>query len=60
MKKFRVLVREVHIQPTIIEADSKEEALKKVFDGEGELDTQGFEYSHTLDTDTWTVEEIKE
>jgi hypothetical protein len=54
-KEYIVSVREVHIQEVLIEADSPEQAIEKVVKGEGEnLDG---EYSHTLDSDLWTVEE---
>jgi hypothetical protein len=55
--KFRVCVREVHIQGYVVEAASPDEAIGKVADGEGEMDEGHFEYSHTLDTDYWTAYE---
>ena len=55
MTKFIVYMGEVHVQDVLIEADSKEDAIKKVQKGEG--DYAFFEYSHTLEPDTWTVEE---
>ena len=55
MTKFIVYMIEVHVQDVLIEADSKEDAIKKVQKGEG--DYAFFEYSHTLEPDTWTVEE---
>jgi hypothetical protein len=59
MKKFRVLVREVHVQWVEIESTSEEEAKDRVQQGEGEIVEGSLEYSHTLDSDTWTVEEIE-
>jgi len=53
--KFTVLVREVHVSHREVTASSKEEALRMVKDGDG--DETYLEYSHTLDTDTWQVEE---
>lgn len=57
MKEFEVLVREVWIQRVVIEAKTQEEAIEKVREGEGINLQNGLEYSHTLDFDTWTVEE---
>jgi hypothetical protein len=58
--KYRVLVREIWIQPKWIEAPSPESAIKLVESGDGEVDECEFEYSHTLDSATWTVEEEDE
>jgi len=57
--KFIVSIREVHIQAVEIEADTKEEAVEKVKEGEGEYLEDGLDYSHTLDSEFWTVEELK-
>jgi hypothetical protein len=51
--RFVVLVKEVHTSHMEIHADSKEEAIEKVANGEGEEVHE--EYSHTLDTDEWEV-----
>jgi len=56
---YRVEVREVHVQAYVVEANSKVEAKIKVEGGGGEIDEAHFVYSHTLDPDTWTVEEEK-
>lgn len=53
---YRVLIREVHIQGMLIEAEDEEAAIFAVRYGDGELDEAHFEYSHTMRTDTWTVE----
>lgn len=61
--KFYVNVREVHIQPVRVEADTKYEAVDKVKNGEvcdSAYDNGLLEYSHTLDTSTWTVDEVME
>tara|TARA_R100000951_G_C2581314_1_gene162027 strand:- start:540 stop:743 length:204 start_codon:yes stop_codon:yes gene_type:complete len=60
--KYTVLVREVHISHIAVEAESEAAALEQVNAfgsdaGEGEIYC---EYSHTLDTDTWTVEKTNE
>jgi len=55
MPKYTVLRREVHISHQEIEADSVEDAINRVVDGEG--DEVYFEYSHTLDSDIWSVED---
>jgi hypothetical protein len=57
MPKFTVCVREVWIQMTEVDAPDKETAIKKVESGEGEQLDAGLEYSHTLSSDTWTVDE---
>ncbi len=54
--KFIVYVREVHVQAMEVRADTPEEAKKLVEAGEGDALDDCLEYSHTLDSDTWTVE----
>ena len=54
MKTYIVGVREVHVSHMEVEANSPEEAVKKVVEGEGE--ETYLEYSHPLDKDLWTVE----
>ena len=56
MPKFRVIRREVHVQGLLVTADDPEQAIGIVREGGGVLDEAHFEYSHTLDPDTWTVE----
>ena len=60
MREFIVNVREVHIQMVRIGAKDKEEAKEKVVAGEGDYLDDTLEYSHTLDSDYWTVEEVKD
>ena len=55
--RFIVNVREVHIQPVAIEALNSADAINQVRQGAGDYDKYPGEYSHTLNTDTWTVEE---
>lgn len=57
--KFRVNVREVHIQGYAVEAENKAEAKRIVEEGGGALDEGFFEYSHTLDSDLWTVDKLE-
>jgi PP-loop superfamily ATP-utilizing enzyme len=57
MPKYTVRVREVHVAYHEIEADNPETAMNKVQGGDGEL--VNTEYSHTLDSDTWDVEDEK-
>lgn len=57
LKPFMVCVREVHIAYTKVEAINEEKAIEAVRSGEGDIDPY-LEYSHTLDTDTWTVEGV--
>jgi hypothetical protein len=52
--RYLVSRRDVHIDIVAVEAANEAHAIKLVKNGEGEeLST---EYSHPLDTDTWTVE----
>lgn len=58
MKKvFIVAVREVHVQDYKVEAETKEEAIQKINNCEGEVLEGRMEYSHALESDTWTVSE---
>lgn len=52
--KYRIQVREVWIQGIEVEASNLQEAIEKIKDGDGDIDENDFEYSHTLDPDTWT------
>jgi hypothetical protein len=52
---FVVEQREVHIQGVLIEAKDEAEAIERVSRAEGEYLDATFEYSHMLDTDTWTI-----
>ena len=55
--KFLVQVREVHVSTLEVEATSKEDALDQVRrDGTDAGEEINLEYSHTLDSDNWTVE----
>ena len=52
-KKFLVLVREVHVSTMEVEAETIEEAINNASSGDELI----CEYSHTLHTDTWSVED---
>lgn len=54
---YVVKIQEVHLQSVTIEATSIEDARRKVADGEGDFVDGSLTYSHTLDPDTWTIEE---
>lgn len=58
--KYKVLIREVHIQPYSVEAEDEKEAKAIVSNGEGSIIEEELEYSHTLDPETWTVEKENE
>ena len=58
LPEYFVNVREVHIQPYRVEAASPEEAIKIVNGGGGDIVEEGMEYSHTLDDEYWTVDEV--
>lgn len=53
--KLIVVKREVWIQPVAIEAESIEDGILKVREGKGKILEDEFEYSHSLDPDTWAV-----
>jgi len=55
-EEWIVGVREVHVQPVRVTAKTAQEAVRKVAEGEGTKIEEGFEYSHTLDPEEWTVE----
>jgi len=62
MKTYRVEVREVWVQAFLVEANSPEDAVMRMFKGEGDCldnptDAENFSYSHTLDSDQWTIKE---
>jgi len=54
--KFVVAVQEVHTQPVEIDADSPEEARRRVAAGEGDWDGAECEYSYMLKPELWIVE----
>ncbi len=56
-RKYHVGVREVHISTMEIEAESAAEAVELVMGGDGAQTM--CEYSWTMDSETWTVEEEK-
>lgn len=60
MQIWRVEVHEVWIQPVEVEAKTAEDAIRRVNDGDGTILDRRFEFSHTLDTDTWTVEVVND
>lgn len=53
MEKFFVEMREVHVQTVSVTAETPMEAIKKVEEGEGDYVTM--EYSHTMDSESWSV-----
>lgn len=58
LRRYLVTVREVHTQVVRIDAVDPDAAKAVVRDGGGEYLDGTLEYSHTLDCDTWTVEQI--
>lgn len=60
MNKYRVSVREVHIQGYLVDAENEEEAKDKVYHRhcDAQVDEESFEYSHDLDRNLWTVETV--
>jgi hypothetical protein len=59
VKRYVVTRREVWAQGVQIEAEDKEDAIRRVAEGEGDDIESLFEYSHTLDRDTWDIEDWK-
>lgn len=63
MTRYHVTIREVWNQVVEVEADSEEEALDKVAEGDGDYLEGGsnFEFNRTMDRDEslWEVEEVK-
>ena len=59
-KRFIVNVREVHVQPVVIEADSAEEAAELVDSAHEAYCDYPLEYSHMMGKEFWTTEELKE
>lgn len=55
MKKYWVAIREVHVSHREVEAESREEAMELAEDAEESF----LEYSHTMDREHWTVEEME-
>ena len=58
LKKYSVGVREVHVRTIETKADSKELAIQNVKDREQSCEDIILEYSHELDAQYWTVEEV--
>jgi len=57
MKTFWVCKREVWTQIVKVSAESKEEALVKVSNGNGISVDNTLEYSHDMSIEYWTVDE---
>jgi hypothetical protein len=55
MKTYLVGVREVHVSYMEVKANTPTDAFDMIRNGEG--DEVSMDYSHTLDPETWTVEE---
>jgi len=56
MKKFTVLVREVHIRHRTVEAMCPQEALARATEDLSCTEDVHLEFSHTMSPDSWTVE----
>jgi hypothetical protein len=56
MSKFIVMVREVHVVSYEVDAEDVDGAIDAAC-GCDNGDQLNIEYSHTLDADTWTVED---
>jgi len=58
LRRYTVTVREVHTQMVQVDAVDPDDAKAVVRSGGGEYLDNTLEYSHTLDCDTWTVEQV--
>lgn len=58
MTVYRVSVREVLTQDYLAIAETSDEAKDKVFRRQADIDESTLEYSHDLDSSTWTTEEV--
>lgn len=60
-RTYLVGVREVHVRHFSVKAENEEEAKQLVYDrDESAVDVDFFEYSHEMNRDTWSVEEVPE
>ncbi len=57
--KYIVHVREVWVQSVEVEANSPEEAKQRICEGKGYTIEDRFEFSRSLEPETWTVEKVK-
>jgi hypothetical protein len=62
-RKFVVGIKEVWVREIYVNANTPDEALRMTVNDEYETDEDAesegkFEFSHVLDEDTWSVEEI--
>lgn len=55
---YLVEVREVYVQVYRVVATDPQDAIARLAEGEGKLIENAFEYSHTLDSDTWTATKV--
>lgn len=58
--KYQVDVKEVHVVTIFVEADFPEEAIEKVESNMELVSLENPEYSHTLDSDQWSVCELSD
>ena len=60
-KTYLIGVREIHVRHYRVQASNENEAKELVNNLDASVEDIGFEeYSHTLDRDTWSVEEVTE
>ncbi len=56
MTTYLIGVREVHVSTMKVEAETEDDAIEMIRDAAGE--EVMCEYSHTLDSSTWSVEKV--
>lgn len=54
--QYLVGIREVWVNTVLVEAESEEKAIEKAGDGDIDPDFDMLEYSHSLDSEVWSVE----
>jgi hypothetical protein len=59
MPRYIVTRKEIWNQGVQVEAGNKEDAIRKVADGDGEVIETLFEYNMTMNPEVWGIEEWK-
>lgn len=54
MPRYYIGIREVHVSHRLVQAENANQAVELA----GDTPEEFLEYSHTLDKETWTTEEI--
>ena len=57
MKTYKVTVREIAEQDILVQANSEDDAIMAVREGEGNYDGS-IKYTEVLDPESWSIEEM--